>query len=79
MKDLYTDSLTNKLAIAADNFDKYHDGLNKAADCQLAFNRIFKILKKYEMSVSDMQKIVNDLEVIIDEAFIAGQEEVLDE
>lgn len=78
MKDLHTDSLTNQLAIVADNFDNYHGEPNKA-DCQLAFNRIFKILKKYEMSVNDMQKIVNDLEVIIDEAFIAGQEEVLDE
>lgn len=78
MRELNIDSLTNKLVSVADNFDNYHGEANKA-DCQLAFNRIFKILKKYEMSVSDMQKIVNDLEVIINETFIAGQEEVLDE
>lgn len=78
MRELNIDSLTNKLAIVADNVDSYYGEANKA-DCQLAFNRIFQILKKYEMSVSDMQKIVNDLEVIINETFIAGQEEVLDE
>ena len=78
MRELNIDSLTNKLAIVADNFDSYYGEANKA-DCQLAFNRIFQILKKYEMPTSELQTIIDELELIVSEAFIAGQEEVLDE
>lgn len=78
MRELNIDNLTNKLAIVADNFDNYHSGTNKA-ECQLTFDRIFKTLTNSQLTTNEIQKIINDIEIIVNETFIAGQEEILDE
>lgn len=69
-------NISNYLQIVADNFDKYNGVANKS-ECFEAFDRIISTLTNHLLE-EDVQKIVNDIEKIIEEAFIAGQEEVLD-